>query len=383
MSSDKIIGTGLSKYTMPLYHTREPVQPTEASLRKMMENGYRTTSTNQFQTVNKALADAVIPTCLSMVSDNDKFRECHSKLLSSSPVWLTEEKRDKDRIVIETIRTKVTECADIARGNKDTSKTYACLENLSKYAMDLNNYGVPRMYNPNFLKMVEFVQGLCEEASKYTASNEEEEAIRQSLLQSNQFGLSPMLHLMGPFEQLPGMLPCGCVGYATHGEVGLPYFTDFYTDTSPSKMYVFIHELGHAISHSAVTQIQTKGYYQWRGYNKNCTTCPNSSKTVVCGQQWSKSCMPAYSSHDEFWHKCCIFLSHMIKRHFRTKGIATTDEQYAKRVYLPSDFSGYHLCHQGSGRPTLSNPGTWEMDKETARTGGNDMSKVPPRACPA
>lgn len=379
MKSGTIIGSGFSKDTIALGHLKEPVEATEASLRKMLENGLRTTNTpttkNHFHAENKALADAVIPMCLGMKSDDEKFKQCAKKLLVASPVWLmdAEETQDRDKRVLDAIRSKVRSCAQDA--------SYACLDDLSKYARDLDNFGLPRVHDPNFLKMVEFYQGIREEASKYVGANAEEEAMRRSVVSDHMknFGMTPELQFMSAYKTK--VLPCGCGGYSNDWIMGLTSFTDFYAGKYPSKLYTFIHELAHMISHGAVYLLNEQGYYKWRGYGMNCTACPDG-KTSVCGQQWIKPCTQAYASHDEFWHKCCIFLSNMIKRHFMAKGIVKSDAEY--RTYVStSGFEYYHGCHIGLGS-TIENPGTWTMNEQNARTGGNDMFKVKPsRPCPS
>jgi hypothetical protein len=112
-----------------------------------------------------------------------------------------------------------------------------------------------------------------------------------------------------------------CSGGVSQMEgIYLPVFLD------PEKdLYVFIHELAHALDDIA-----------FRSSAIPSSTCEHGS------------------AHDDFWHRCCVFLSNMAMRVLARRGVVKTLGDY-KRIMRP--WVGYHACYV----PSLDEPDTWSI----------------------
>jgi len=250
--------------------------------------------------------------------------ECTNAIARGMPVWIGPfaSSDPEETTFMKGLLDRAKACAD------NVSKR--CLAETAPYAFDLDDYGPPRMQRA-LGKLLAFLQDMRQEAEVYEAKNAEEEGMRKAMLDNVQWQ-TLRVRLYSEYKKRAqketGTL-CGdayacSMGASQSGGIYLPSFPD------PEKdLYVFIHEIAHALD-DLVLSFRSKAIPS--------KTCENS--------------------HDDFWHRTCVFLSNMARRVLARRGIVKTMGDY-KQIMRPWD--GYHKCFVDAGWPSLDEPGTWTI----------------------
>jgi hypothetical protein len=314
----KAVGSGRSIGGRPTWAPMGPgnvPHVTKEDIEKSVAAAFRTSDDNYFKDPTVDASRTYAKTC------TDSVRDCTVAVTQGMPVWFG------------PIATSDPEESTFMKGLLERTK--ACARNASKqclldnkpYAYDLDDYGPPRMQRA-LGKLLAFLRDMRREAHVYQTTSAEEEGIRKTFVENPYM---EVLKVRLYSENKKKWNWCGTTGaYACSGGVSgmegiyLPVFED------PEKnLHVFIHEVGHAFRDIA-----------------------NASRSRAIPSSTCKG----DEAHDDFWHRCCVFLSHMAMRVLARRGVIKTKGEY-KQIMRPNQV--YHGCFVGRGMPLLDEPGTW------------------------
>lgn len=290
----RAVGTGTSKVTRPM-GAGKVSHATLADVEKSMEAAFRFSDENYFKDVTIRTLPAFVKTC-----ENSPW-QCANDFAEGTPVWHwpVAETDPEETSFMRAIKARVEACAT-------STDVRSCIQKNRAYAIDLDNYGPPRIQRA-LGKLLAFFRDMRREANTYRSEDPEEEGIRTTFLKPafETMPVSLYSELKRRFSHC-GKGAYGCAGY---DGVFLPVFDDPERD-----LYVFLHELGHVLS----------------GYARSVRVRP----VTYCHED---------RTHDSFWHLCVRFLSKMAKRVLARRGF--TDYGQIMRPW-----EGYHACFD---RPDL------------------------------